>query len=74
MFLTCLIPVSAKETENADQPHEEDASVLVEWFKELGIEEETAELLTDKYLSGQQLDCMDEKHSEMEPLEVIEWE
>lgn len=75
VFMACMIPVSAKDTETAiDQPHEAEAAVLVEQFKELGIEEETAAVLTDKYLSGQKLDCMNEKYSKMEPLEVIESE
>ena len=75
VFMACMIPVSAKDTETAiNHPYKEDVAVLVEQFKELGIEEDTAEELTDKYLSGEQLDCMNEKYSKMEPLEVIESE
>ena len=75
MLFAHMIPISAADTKTGgDQSHNEEAAVLVEQFKELGIEEATAAVLTDKYLSGQQLDCMNEKYSEMEPLEVTEAE
>ena len=81
LFLACMllftqmIPVSAADTETGGgQSHNEEAAVLLEQFKELGIEEETAAVLTDKYLLGQQLDCMNEMYSKVKPLEEIESE
>jgi hypothetical protein len=68
-----MMPVSAVEID-MDHISDDEASVLTEQFKKLGIEEETATMLTDKYLSGQKLDCMNGKYSEMEPLAVTESE
>ena len=73
VFFICMMPVSAVEID-MDHMSDDEASVLTEQFKKLGIEEETATMLTDKYLSGQKLDCMNGKYSEMEPLAVTESE